>query len=105
MSQPPNDDYRRGPKGRFGPGNKGGSGGNELASKASQLRMALVRAVSPADIEDIAAALVEKAKQGEVPAAKEVFDRCLGKAEAVDLLERIGALEELLEAVAAEGER
>ena len=44
----------------------------------------------------IAAKLVELAKSGSVPAAKEVLDRCLGRPVEADLLERLEELEELL---------
>jgi len=39
-----------------------------------------MRAVSPQDIVEIVDALVRQAKQGDVQAAREIFDRLLGKA-------------------------
>jgi hypothetical protein len=58
----------------------------------------MLHAVSEDDIAGIVQKLVELAKDGNVRAATEVLSRCLGKPEAVDLLERLEALEELLEA-------
>ena len=43
------------------------------------MRQALINAVTPQDIADIAAKLLEKAKQGDVPAAKVVLSYTLGK--------------------------
>lgn len=84
-------------KGRFGSGNKFGKG-NPHAVRVAQLRTALLNAVSPEDLEAIIQALVQKARQGDVYAAREVLDRTLGKADAVDLSQRIEALEELFSA-------
>src|ERR1700722_8743788 len=65
-------------RGRFTRGNKGGPG-NPFARQTAALRQALTSAVTPQDIADIAAKLLEKAKQGDVPAAKLVFSYALGK--------------------------
>ena len=83
--------------GRFGPGNNFGQG-NPHAKRVAQLRTALLNAVSPEDLEAIIQALVQKARQGDVYAAREVLDRTLGKAESLDLSHRIEALEELFSA-------
>jgi hypothetical protein len=64
--------------GRFRPGNSGGPG-NPFARRTAKLRTALLRAVKPDDIEAAVAKLVEKAKAGELPAIKELLDRCLGR--------------------------
>jgi hypothetical protein len=40
--------------------------------------------------------LIEQAKAGDVPAAREVFQRVLGAPEALDALARLEALEERL---------
>ena len=48
---------------------------------------------------EVLAALIQKAKAGNVAAMREFFNRCLGQAEAVDVLERLGELEALLEGV------
>jgi hypothetical protein len=65
-------------RGKFTRGNKGGPG-NPFARQTAALRQALISAVTPQDIADIAAQLLEKAKQGDVPAAKLVFSYALGK--------------------------
>ena len=92
------DGWRRDGHGRFGPGNKGGPGGGALSRKMTSLRCKLLAAVSEEDIEAIVQALIAKATEGDVPAAREVLDRCCGKAEALDLAVRLEALEDALEA-------
>ena len=82
--------------GRFARGNAGGPG-NPHARKVGQLRSAMLRAVSGKDMQAIVAKLVEQAKGGSVPAAREVIDRCIGKPTEADLLERIERLETLIE--------
>jgi hypothetical protein len=91
----------RGAGGRFGPGNPGGPG-NPFARAVGRLRAALIAAVSDEDIGEIVHALVAEAKAGNVMAAREVLDRCLGRPVEADLLVR---LEELEAAVAASQER
>jgi hypothetical protein len=81
--------------GRFVSGNKGGPG-NPFAAQAARLRSALFEAVTPEDLASVIQTLVAKAKGGNVPAAREVLDRLLGKPEAIDLLDRLAQLEELL---------
>lgn len=78
--QPPNNG--RNGFGQFAKGNKlgTGAGGQKWLSDAKQLKMALTAAVSRKDIEDIAKGLIVKAKKGDVPAVKELFDRLWGKA-------------------------
>ena len=66
--------------------------------KIARLRQALLDAVSPQDIEEIALTLVEDAKEGDLGAAKEVLLRVLGKPVEADLIERL----EKLEAAASE---
>lgn len=85
----------RGAGGRFAKGNPGGPG-NPYAKRASDLRSAMIKAVSLRDMRAIVKKLVEQAKAGNVPAAKEVLERCLGKPQEADLIERIEQLEELL---------
>jgi len=67
--------------GKFTKGNKcsNGSAGHKCVSDAKQLKLALVNSVSLADIEDIALGLIEKAKKGDTPAIKELFDRLWGR--------------------------
>ena len=87
--------------GRFGKGNKGGPG-NPFAAKVARLRSAMLRSVSPADMKAIIGKLVEEAKGGNVQAAKEVMERCLGKPFEADLMERLEKMEAALAAQAKE---
>ena len=64
--------------GKFTKGNAGGPG-NPFARQVAALRSALVRAVSAQDIDDIAMALIIRAKAGDVAAAKLLFSYCIGK--------------------------
>ena len=79
--------------GRFTQGNPGGPG-NPYAVQVGKLRTALLNAVTEDDIREIIGALVEKAKEGNIAAARVLFDRTLGKPLEPDILERIEALEE-----------
>lgn len=74
-----NGDEGRTDRGTFAKGNPGGRG-NPLAKQVNQLRVALAKAVTPADVRGIAKGLIRKAKNGDVAAAHELFDRLLGKA-------------------------
>jgi len=74
-------DSGRDEKGRFAKGNKAGIGHTTgEAVRARALRRALVEAFTPNDIKAIAVQMIKKAKKGDLPAIKEVFDRCFGKA-------------------------
>jgi hypothetical protein len=84
---------KRDAQGRFLPGNKGGPG-NPFAKRVSLLRKALLKAITEEDFIEVVGALVEKAKGGDVAAAKILFDRTLGPPIAADLLERIEQLEQ-----------
>ena len=97
MIQPPsaNGDNGRDERGRFTNGNGGGPG-NPHARQVAKLRAAMIAAVSEQDIEAIVGTLIEQAKGGDVRAAQVVLDRCLGKPEAADILERIEQLEAAL---------
>jgi hypothetical protein len=44
------------------------------------LRTALLESVTERDVQQVAQALVKRAKQGDVPAVRELLDRLLGKA-------------------------
>ena len=81
--------------GRFTPGNPGGPG-NPYAKRVAALRAAMLDAVTEEDVRAIVGKLVELAKAGNVPAAKEVLDRCLGKILEADMLERLEHLEDAL---------
>lgn len=91
----PFGDGERAPNGRFLPGHAGGPG-NPHAGQVARLRSAMLAAVSEDDIRAIVRQLVDKARTGDVRAAQEVLTRCLGKAEAIDLVDRLDALEEVL---------
>lgn len=82
--------------GRFAPGNPGGPG-NPYAKAIGQLRSALLAAVNADDIRDIIARLVQEAKSGNIAAAREVLDRCLGRPVEADILERLESLEQTLD--------
>ncbi len=82
-------------QGRFLPGNPGGPG-NPHGAAVARFRSALMTAVTEEDLHEIARALVDAAKGGDVTAARLLLDRLLGPAEAIDLLQRVEALEELI---------
>ena len=82
-------------RGRFAPGNPGGPG-NPHAKQTGELRSAMLKAVTEKDMRAVVMKLVELAKSGNVPAAKEVLDRCLGRPVEADLIERLDQVEELL---------
>jgi hypothetical protein len=86
--------------GRFAKGNPGGPG-NPHARRAARLRAAMYKAVTPADLRDVISALLSSAKGGDVSAAKELMQRLLGPPEAIDLLERLAALETKIEQAAS----
>ena len=94
-SPSPNGSQGRGPGGRFAKGNAGGPG-NPNAKRVARLRTALLKGVTPEDMQQVVAAMLAKAKGGDVPAARELFQRVLGPAEAVDMMERLDALEATL---------
>ncbi len=64
--------------GRFTAGNPGGPG-NPYVKRTAEIRAALMQAVSDDDLRGIVRALVKKAKRGDTIAAREVFDRLIGK--------------------------
>ena len=66
------------------------------ARKVGQLRSAMLRAMTQADMRAIVAKLVELAKGGNVQAAKELIDRCIGRPVEADLIARIEELEFLM---------
>jgi hypothetical protein len=77
-------DSGRGPDGKFVKGNKGGPG-NPFARKIAAMRRAFFDAVTEEDLATIAQAMIEKAKAGDVAAARLVVQYTLGRpAEAVD---------------------
>ena len=91
----PNGGNGCGPDGRYLPGNGGGPG-NPLGKQVQQIRSALLNAITPEDIKAIVARLIQKAKGGDIAAAKVVFERALGPAEAYDVEIRLAELESQL---------
>ncbi len=75
---PPDDNGRETATGRFAAGNTFGEG-NPHHKRVAELRSALLDAISPEDLRAIVEQLVQKAKSGDVVAAREVLDRALGK--------------------------
>lgn len=86
----------RNEKGRFVPGNKAGKG-NPYARHIGQLRAALMRAVTPLDVQEIIASLVKAAKGGDINAARIILERTLGKPLEADIIERLENLESAIE--------
>lgn len=66
--------------GRFKTGCKPGPG-SPVASRQQSLKAVFLKAVTKQDILDITAQLIQSAKEGSIPAAREVFDRVFGKAQ------------------------
>jgi ribosomal protein L17 len=56
----------------------------------------MLRSVTAEDMKAISDKLVDLAKDGNVTAAREVMDRCLGKSCEVDLIDRIEHLERII---------
>ena len=67
------------------------------AHKVGQLRAAALRSVKSRDMGKVVAALLERAKAGEVEAAEVLFKWTLGPAVAGDVVDRIAALERAVE--------
>ncbi len=91
----------RAQNGRFLPGCPAGPG-NPLARKANQLRVALSRATTVADVREIAKRMIALAKGGDIQAAKLVFERALGPAEAIDVLAQLAELREIVDELLTE---
>jgi hypothetical protein len=65
-------------EGRFAAGNRGGPG-NPFARHTAAMRKAIAEAVTAEDLAAIAAALLKKAREGDVAAAKLVFSYAAGR--------------------------
>ncbi len=65
--------------GRFSHGNRSGTG-NPFAKRTADLHRALLDAVEPRMIEGMVKRMVRAALEGDVAAAKVIFDRVLGRA-------------------------
>jgi hypothetical protein len=68
----------RGPKGQFAKSNRG-CPGNPFARQVAAMRQEFLKAVTSEDMAGIVRALIEKAKEGDVAAAKLVLQYTLGK--------------------------
>ena len=66
--------------GRFAPGNPGGPGGDTRTLKLQQFRQAVHEAFTVEDIVNLLRELYKHAMAGDIPAAREILDRTLGKA-------------------------
>jgi hypothetical protein len=69
----------RGPGRRFEVGNRYGKG-NPHTKQVNQFRAELYKCVTVEDLRAVAAALIDKAKTGNVPAIRELLDRLIGRA-------------------------
>ncbi len=79
MKRPsPNGDNGRASNGRFTKNNAGGPG-NPFARRVAKLRTVLLDAVTEDDLRDIVRAMVERAKNGDMAAAREILARLVGK--------------------------
>ena len=74
----PNGSNGRASNGQFGKGNPGGPG-NPRAKTVAILRSMLLDAVTENDIRAVVQMLVAKAKDGDIPAARELLNRIFGK--------------------------
>ncbi len=68
----------RNTKGQFAKGNPGGPG-NPHAKQVAKLRSLIVETVTEKDLRAVVAALVERAKDGDVVAIRELLNRLTGK--------------------------
>lgn len=72
--------------GQFGKGNRFARG-NPHASRVNKLRAALLNAVTPEDMEEVAQSLLQRALNGNIQAAKELNDRLFGRPAIADTRE------------------
>ena len=81
MSVRPSPNGRNGARdgrGRFAKGNPGGPG-NPFARRVARIKSLIVDAVSDDDLRAVVAMLVERAKGGDVAAAREILNRLVGR--------------------------
>lgn len=88
-----NGENGRDPRGRFTRGNAGGPG-NPHAKRVAEFRNALLERVKTTDVEEVIDELMKLAKGGDIIAIREFLNRVIGKSVAMDLLQRIEALEQ-----------
>ena len=89
-------------RGRFTQGNPGGPG-NPNFRRIAEYRASIARACSPEDLEAVIQKLVEQAREGNIPAARVLLDRVVGRprelGQAVDV--ELPAMESAADAVKA----
>jgi ribosomal protein L17 len=56
----------------------------------------MLSAVTISEIQEVMLALVERAKRGNISAAREVLDRCVGKTSEQEVIERLAELEAIV---------
>ena len=87
MNDPPSTNGSNGARaanGQFAKGNKGGPG-NPHAKRVARARTVIFDAVSEDDLRAIFSALIDRAKQGDLVAIRELLDRLVGRpATAID---------------------
>jgi hypothetical protein len=66
-------------KGKFAPGNKLGRGGHDMAKRASQIRLMLLREFTPERQKKVCDKLIKQAESGDMVAIRELLDRTAGK--------------------------
>ena len=82
--------------GKFAKGNAGGPG-NPYARRVARLRGLLLDNVTDEDLKAIVVALVDKAKAGDLNAAREVLTRTIGRADAAPDPDRLDVEAKALE--------
>jgi hypothetical protein len=84
----PEDNSGRDARGRFTKGNPGGPG-NPFARRVAEMRKAMMDAVTPEDIAAIGKAMLAKAKEGDVGAARLVLSYIVGRPQAAEDPDRL----------------
>lgn len=67
-----------------------------MAAHVARFRRAMLEAITPEDVAAAVQALADLARGGDVAAARELLNRCVGRPIESDLLERLEALEQAL---------
>ena len=91
-SPPGNNGHDRDQRGRFTPGNSAGKG-NPHHRRVGQLRSALLKSITDADMEKLGRTLLDLALGGDVQAAKVLLAYSIGGVNVSDHIERIEQLE------------
>ena len=78
--------------GKFSKGNTLGKG-NPLAGRAAKIRAVLLDLMTEERAQILGMTLMVMAANGDLAAIKEIFDRTIGKASQVEILERLEKLE------------